>query len=60
MIYAHVTPHGEVSDLMYVGCLSMLANMPVSKEYLSETEIIYFRIIFTKFWPLSGIKLTFH
>ena len=41
----------------------MFSNMPVSKDYLSETELILFRTIFTKCWPfspLSGIKPTFH
>ena len=63
MIYAQVTFHSEVSDFKYVRCLNMFSNMPVSKDYLSETEIILFRTIFTKFWPfspLSGIKPTFH
>ena len=55
MIYVHVTPHSEVSNLMYVRCLSMFSKMSVSKDYLSETKIILFRIIITKFWPLSGI-----
>ena len=60
MIYVHVTPHSEISDLMYVRCLSMFSKMLVSKDYLSETKIILFRIILAKLWPLSGIKLTFH
>ena len=63
MISAQVTFHNEVSDFKYVRCLSMFSNMPVSKVYVSETEIILFRTIFTKFGPfspLSGIKPTFH
>ena len=62
MIYAQVTFHSEVY-FKYVRYVSMFSNMPVSKEYLSETEIILFGTIFTNFWPLSplsGIKLTFH
>ena len=50
-IYAQVTFNSEVSDFKYVRCLNMFSNMPVSKDYLSETEIILFRIIVTKFWP---------
>ena len=33
----------------------MFSNMPVSKDYISETEIILFRTIFTKFWPFSPL-----